>query len=67
MESLAEMTGSKAFKPDHMNELLQALNLNSYSITQRLTISVWNLPAVMILFIIIVGLDCFIRKRRGLV
>ena len=67
MESLAEMTGSKAFKPDHMNELIQALNLNSYSITQRLTISVWNLPAVMVLFIIIVGLDCFIRKRRGLV
>jgi len=67
MAAFAQATGGHAFQPGQFRQLIDSLKLGSHSIKQRLTISIWNLPAAMILFIIIVAADCYIRKRRGMV
>lgn len=67
MATFAQATGGKAFRPGEMDALIDSLKLDSHSVTQRLTVALWNLPAVMLLLIAIVGADCYIRKRRGMV
>ena len=64
---LADATGGRTFRPEQVQELLDALYLVSHRVSRSYTVPVWNLPAVMIVFILLVGLDCLIRKRRGLV
>jgi len=67
MAAFAQATGGQSFQPSQVEELIDSLKLDSHSITQRLTISLWNLPVAMILLIMIVAADCYIRKRRGMV
>ncbi|NQT18056.1 MAG: hypothetical protein HQ592_00010 [Planctomycetes bacterium] len=64
---LADDTGGRTFRPDEVHELLTTLDLASHKVTRSYTVPVWNLPAIMIVFILLVALDCLIRKRRGLV
>jgi hypothetical protein len=30
-------------------------------------LEMWNSPAIMVLFILLVCVDCYVRKRRGMV
>ena len=67
MEEFAARTGGQAFNSDQMDALLEKLDLVGHHVTRSYAIAVWNLPAVLVLFIVLVSLDCLIRKRRGLV
>jgi uncharacterized membrane protein len=67
MSAFAELTGGAAYSPAQLQKLVEALKLDVHTDTEELTISVWNLPAVLTLFIVLFALDCLIRKRRGLV
>ena len=49
------------------DELLNRIDLTPRTSVETTTVAVWDLPAVMTLFIIILCLDCLIRKRRGMV
>ena len=64
---LADATGGRTFQPEQLQKLLDALDLVSHRVSRSYTVPAWNLPAVMVVFILLVGLDCLIRKRRGLV
>jgi uncharacterized membrane protein len=66
MASLAKTTGGQAFRPDEFDALVKALELRSNETTRNYAVALWNLPTMMILFIGLVCIDCFIRKRRGL-
>jgi len=65
MQSFALATGGRAFRPNEGEELIKTLDLATHEVSRSYTVAVWNLPAVMVLFIGLVGLDCLIRKRRG--
>jgi len=68
MESFAKATGGKSFTPeDAAKNLARALNLAPRHVQQSVTVAMWNLPATMIAFSLLVCLDCLIRKRRGMV
>ncbi|MDP6356335.1 MAG: hypothetical protein QF473_14590 [Planctomycetota bacterium] len=67
MERFTELTGGATWSPAQIQNLIDALKLDVHTNTEELTISVWNLPAVLALFIVLFALDCLIRKRRGLV
>jgi len=67
MEAFAGAVGGKAYRPDQIDDLVNQLQLAKHSFSQSYAIAIWNLPAIMIALIIIVCLDCYIRKRRGLV
>jgi len=65
MRNFAVATGGRAFGPGEGEELLKTLDLATHLVSRSYTVAVWNLPALMVLFIGLVGLDCLIRKRRG--
>jgi len=67
MSIFAEATKGRAFSPGEIDELVKELDLFAHEVTESYAIALWNLPSVMIAIILLVSLDCLIRKRRGLV
>ena len=67
MARFATATGGRAFRPDEADALLAAVKTSPRRVTQTVTIALWNLPLAVVLLIAIVSIDCFIRKRRGMV
>jgi len=65
MQDFAAATGGRAFRPHEADTLLKTLDLATHEVSRNYTVAIWNLPAVMALFVVLVGLDCLIRKRRG--
>ena len=67
MQAFAAATGGTDYTPDQLDALLDEMRLARHSIARSYAFAIWNLPALMILLIVIVCLDCYLRKRRGLV
>ena len=67
MEAFAAATGGRTFTPGELADLVSTMRLASHELSQSYAIAMWNLPAVMALLILIICIDCFVRKRRGLV
>jgi uncharacterized membrane protein len=68
MAALAETTGGRLIDPSiDPAEVWDALNLRSNTVQQSVTVPLWNLPTTMVLLILLVGIDCFLRKKRGMV
>ncbi|MFP4026353.1 MAG: glutamine amidotransferase [Candidatus Brocadiia bacterium] len=67
MNQFARTTGGKAFTPQESEDLLNALDLERREYVQRPVVAVWNLPIVLLALLGLVCMDCFIRKRRGMV
>jgi uncharacterized membrane protein len=67
METFAKATGGQSFAPDQGEQLLARLDLTPRTSSQTTTVAIWDLPAVMTLFIAILCIDCLVRKRRGMV
>ena len=67
MDSFAMATGGQTYSPEQIDDLVEKLKPATHLLKQNYAIAIWNLPATMVLLIIIICLDCYIRKRRGLV
>ncbi len=67
MSEFAKATGGAAFAAADADGLFQSLDLTPRRVVETVTVAVWNLPLTMALVIILVCLDCWLRKRRGLV
>lgn len=67
MAEFAKATGGEAFGPGDGPKLVSALKLVTRHTKETTTVAVWNLPATLLLMVALVCVDCFIRKRRGLV
>jgi len=65
MANLAKATGGQTFKPDQPAELAETLAALTRQTSRTHVAPVWNLPPVMVLFILLVCADCWLRKRRG--
>jgi len=67
MSEFAKATGGSAFAAADADALLKSLDLTPRRVVETVTVAVWNLPLTMALMIALVCLDCWLRKRRGLV
>jgi hypothetical protein len=67
MTEFAKATGGTAFAANDADGLLSSLDLTPRRVTETATVAVWNLPLTMIMMIVLVCLDTWLRKRRGLV
>jgi len=64
---LANETGGKTAPAAKAAEVLAALPLTPEQYTESVSVALWNLPLAAALLIAVVCVDCFIRKRNGLV
>ena len=67
MTDFAQATGGSAFSASNAGDLLKSLDLTPRHVSDTVVIAVWNLPLTIALMIAMVCLDCWLRKRRGMV
>lgn len=67
MTEFAQATGGKAFAAKDAAELIQSIDLTPRHVIETVVVALWNLPLTMALLIALVCLDCWLRKRRGMV
>jgi len=65
MKKLATATEGELFKMDEPTQLAERLAGLSRNTSRTYVAPIWNLPPAMILFILLVCADCWLRKRRG--
>ena len=65
MQKLATATEGKLYKSNEATQLANLLAGLSRQTSRTYVAPVWNLPPAMILFILLVCADCWLRKRRG--
>jgi len=67
MSEFAQATGGRAFSAAEGESLVKSLDLTPRRVSEVAVVAVWNLPVTMALMIALVCLDCWLRKRRGMV
>ncbi|MCH8149451.1 MAG: hypothetical protein IH987_15955, partial [Planctomycetes bacterium] len=68
MQQLAQATGGRVISADQpATKLIDELKLRPRSASETAAVPVWNLHVTMVLLILLVGIDCFVRKKRGMV
>jgi uncharacterized membrane protein len=67
MAEFAAVTGGKAFGAEEAAALAQAIDLTPTRKAEKVVVTFWNLPLTMAALIGLVCLDCWLRKRRGMV
>jgi hypothetical protein len=66
LNKLAARTGGLFMQIDQQDDLLNHLNLKSELKAEKETIELWNRWPMLIIIIILLGAEWFIRKRKGL-
>ncbi len=67
LADFAAATGGRAFGPDEVDDLVGTLALARHTTAGSASVAVWNLPSLLVFFVLLVTTDCLLRKRRGLV
>lgn len=67
MTDFAQASGGRVFRPADGEALVKSLDLTPRRVSETAVVAVWNLPLTMALMIALVCLDCWLRKRRGMV
>jgi len=64
MKVLTDAAGGELI--DSVNDWLNGIDLNPSSREAKRELQVWNSPAVVLLLLLLVCWDCYLRKRQGL-
>jgi len=67
MTEFAAATGGQASTAKEAAALVQAIDLAPRFVGETVVVAVWNLPLTMAVLIGLICLDCWLRKRRGMV
>jgi len=67
MAEFARATGGRAFSAGDVAAVVDAIDLTPTRVAEKQVVAFWNLPLTMASLIGLVCLDCWIRKRRGMV
>lgn len=68
LAAVAEATGGKFLSPeDAAAALVKEIEGRTHTVVQTRTVALWNLAITMILLLAVVSLDCWLRKRSGMV
>ncbi|MBI4550629.1 MAG: hypothetical protein HY710_00030 [Candidatus Latescibacteria bacterium] len=63
---LASMTGGRFYRVSEADRLLSEVRFPAPSIARTNEVQLWNHPAMLILFILLLSAEWFIRRQRGL-
>ncbi|MFH1052024.1 MAG: hypothetical protein V1779_13975 [bacterium] len=70
LRTLSERTGGKFYLPQNaskfLDDLAKAKNFHPHSITQKSEFTLWNLPWLIAIALLLLSLEWFIRKRAGM-
>ncbi len=70
LRTLSERTGGKFYLPGNANKFLddlkKAKSFRSHSITQKSELTLWNLPWLIAIALLMLSVEWFIRKRSGM-
>jgi hypothetical protein len=67
LEALAVATGGKSGPPDSLSAVLMAIHFPSQTVVSNREIEFFWLPLVMMTVLLLLFLEWFIRKRKGMV
>ncbi|MCO5252031.1 MAG: hypothetical protein M9949_11520 [Candidatus Kapabacteria bacterium] len=70
LRNLAYISGGEFFTPDNANELLDAIknhkNFKARPVTERSEFALWSQPWLLIIAILLLSVEWFVRKRSGM-
>lgn len=66
LRELAEATGGVSVRPDELDKLMAAIDVTPEHAQELAVVPLWNHPLTLLAFILVVCLDCLVRKRGGL-
>ena len=64
---MARETRGKAGSIEDVDQVLAGMLLEPEHYEERMSLTLWNLPLTAALLILVVCVDCFVRKRNGMV
>jgi hypothetical protein len=67
LQGLADVTGGKSGPPDSLFNIVQAMNFPGRESISTREIELYNLPLLLVVIIVLLSLEWFIRKRKGMV
>jgi hypothetical protein len=67
LKQLSSMTGGISLKPEEVDGLLERLKDSNTALTRFQTVTLWDNWIFLVVFVSLVSLEWFMRKKRGLV
>lgn len=67
LKEISSMTGGNSLKPEDVGELLDRLKESKTDLTRVQSVTLWDNWAMLLVFVGLMSLEWFLRKRRGLV
>ncbi len=67
LENLSQQTGGRYYRPTELARLAQDVAYSEAGITTRETKELWNMPAVLLLILLLRGGDWLLRRKWGAV
>jgi hypothetical protein len=67
LERVASVSGGRVWSPDSLSDLDHALALRAAADEERVQIAMWDHPFFFVVFVSLLSLEWFLRRRRGLV
>jgi uncharacterized membrane protein len=65
LERIAQLTGGRYWSPDDLGELPEAIRYSRAGMVERETFDLWNLPAALLLLLLLKGGEWLLRRRWG--
>jgi uncharacterized membrane protein len=66
LKRIADETGGKFYTPATMKTLAEDISLNKRGVTVINEMDLWDMPAVLVLLVILLGAEWAFRRQRGL-
>lgn len=67
LKEISSMTGGQSVKPEEVDALLDRLNESKTNLTRVQTITLWDNWGLLLVFVTLMTIEWFLRKKRGLV
>lgn len=67
LKELSSITGGVSIKPEELDELLDRLKESKTNLTRVQTTTLWDNWGMLLLFVGLLSLEWFLRKKRGMV
>ncbi len=67
LKELSSMTGGTSLKPEDVGDLLDRLKDSKSDLTRVQSVTLWDNWGLLLVFVSLMSLEWFLRKRRGLV
>jgi hypothetical protein len=67
LEKLSEQTGGRYYRPGEAGRLAEEISFSEAGITVRETHDLWNLPAVLLILLLLKAAEWFLRRKWGVI